>query len=85
MTTHIQKTINYDRAKVDSLAEKYPGITFTKLVDMGLELLLLDGGDPTTLKHVQSLILDYNRLKQSYREFKDDVDNRLIMLETRLQ
>lgn len=85
MTTHIQKTINYDRAKVDALAEKYPGITFTKLVDMGLELLLLDSDDPTTLKHIQSLILDYNRLKQAYREFKDEVDNRLITLETRLK
>ena len=80
-----KKLINVDQKVVDKLLDKYPGVSFTKLMEMGMDLLLLEMEDPFALKHVQSLILGYNQHKQSYREFKDETDNRLIALETKLK
>jgi len=80
-----KKLINVEQNTIDKLMEKYPDTTFTRLVDMGLDLLLSEVEDPTALKNIQSLVLDYNKLKKSYREFKDEVDNRLISIETKLK
>lgn len=80
----IQKTINFDKEKVDKLKDKYPDKTFTDIIGMGLELLL-EAEDPNDIKNIQTLILEFNKLKKSYREYKDEVDNRFITLETRLK
>ena len=80
-----KKLINVDQKVVDSLMDKYPDTSFTRLVEMGLGLLLSEVEDPTSIKNIQLLIQDYNKLKTSYRQFKDEVDNRLIVLETRLK
>lgn len=80
----IQKTINFDKEKVDKLKDKYPDKTFTDIIGMGLELLL-EAEDPNDIKNIQTLILEFNKLKKSYREYKDEVDNRFIALETRLK
>lgn len=79
-----KKLINVDQKVVNELMDKYPGKTFTDIVGMGLELLM-EAEDPNTIQTVQSLILEFNKLKKSYREYKDEVDNRFIILETRLK
>jgi hypothetical protein len=81
----IQKTINYNKRKVELLEAKYPEMTFTKIMDMLMDLGLAEVEDPNSIKYIQTLILDYNKLKISYREFKDEIDNRLIAIETRLK
>lgn len=80
----IQKTINFDKEKVELLKEKYPDKTFTDIIGMGLELLL-ETEDPKTINNIQTLILEFNKLKKSYRDYKDEIDNRFITLETRLK
>ena len=80
----IQKTINFDKEKVELLKEKYPDKTFTDIIGMGLELLL-ETEDPKTINNIQALILEINKLKKSYRDYKDEIDNRFITLETRLK
>ena len=80
----IQKTINLDKGKVELLKEKYPEKTFTDIINMGLELLLEDE-DPSSIKNIQALILEFNKLKKSYREYKDEVDNRFTSLEAFLK
>jgi hypothetical protein len=89
MTT--KTTINIKNDQRDALLEKYPNITFTRLVEMGLEALLdtkskeTQSSSPHMGGEWNTLVADYNKLKTSYREFKDEVDNRLITLETRLK
>lgn len=80
----IQKTINFDKEKVELLKEKYPDKTFTDIIGMGLELLL-ETEDPKTINNIQTLIFEFNKLKKSYRDYKDEIDNRFITLETRLK
>ena len=58
----IQKTINFDKEKVDKLKDKYPDKTFTDIIGMGLELLL-EAEDPNDIKNIQTLILEFNKLK----------------------
>jgi hypothetical protein len=81
-----KKIINIDQEVVNKLMAKYPGVPFNKLVERSLDKLI--GEDPTEAPshndQVKLLIQDYNKLKTSYRQFKDEVDNRLIILETRL-
>ena len=83
-------TLNINVELRTKLEAKHPEITFTRLVEMGMEKLLED--DPTEepiasnqTDQLKLLIQDYNKLKKSYREFKDEVDNRLITLETHLK
>ena len=40
---------------------------------------------PQTFEQLKLLIGDYNKLKTSYRQFKDDVDDRLTIIEARLK
>lgn len=82
-----KKLININQVVVDELVTKYPGIPFNKLVERALDKLL--GEDPTEApttenEQLKLLIQDYNKLKTSYRQFKDEIDNRIIILETRL-
>jgi hypothetical protein len=83
-------TLNINVELRTKLEAKYPDITFTRLVEMGMDLLLKEDNTsetptPQTNQEWNVLITDYNKLKKSYREFKDEVDNRLIALETRLK
>lgn len=81
----VKTTLNINKQQREKLEAKYPDITFTRLVEMGLALLLVDPAEaPSHNDQVKLLIQDYNKLKTSYRQFKDEVDNRLIILETRL-
>ncbi len=79
-----KKLISVDQKVVNGLMDKYPDKTFTDIVSMGLELLL-EAEDPNSIQHIQTLVFEFNKLKKSYREYKDEVDNRLITLETRLK
>jgi uncharacterized membrane protein len=79
-----KKLISVEQNVVNELMDKYPDKTFTDIVGMGLELLL-EAEDPNSIQHIQTLVFEFNKLKKSYREYKDEVDNRLITLETRLK
>jgi hypothetical protein len=85
----VKKEIPVDQSIIDAVSKKYPGIPFTRWAEMAFrEKLDNDNSDNIPQNgndQLRILIADYNKLKISYREFKDEVDNRLITLETRLK
>jgi hypothetical protein len=74
-------TLNINKQLREKVEEKYPDKTFTSIVEMGLELLLLEVEDPTSKTHIQSLVQDYNKLKKAFIEFRNEARERLDKLE----
>jgi hypothetical protein len=77
----IQKTIKLDKTKVELLEAKYPGKPFTQIVDMLMDLGLMETNNPTALKHIGDLGVDYNKLKKVFIQFRAETDERLDRLE----
>jgi hypothetical protein len=77
----IKTTLNINKQLREKVEEKYPDKTFTSIVEMGLELLLLEVEDPTSKTHIQSLVQDYNKLKKAFIEFRNEARERLDKLE----
>lgn len=77
----IQKTIKLDKTKVELLEAKYPGKPFTQIIDMLMDLGLMETDNPTALKHIGDLGVDYNKLKKAFIEFRNETRERLDILE----
>lgn len=77
----IQRTIKLDKTKVELLEAKYPDKPFTQIVDMLMDLGLMETDNPTSLKHIGDLGVDYNKLKKAFIQFKADTQERLDRLE----
>lgn len=77
----IQKTIKLDKTKVELLRAKYPDKSFTHIVDMLMDLGLMDTNNPTALKHIGDLGVDYNKMKKAFIEFRSITNERLDKLE----
>jgi hypothetical protein len=73
-------TLNINKQLREKVEGKYPDKTFTSIVEMGLELLLLEVEDPTSKTHIQSLVQDYNKFKKAFIEFRNETKERLDKL-----
>lgn len=81
----IQKTIKLDKTKVELLEAKYQGKKFTHIIDMLMDLGLMETDNPTSLKYIGDLGVDYNKLKKAFIQFRVDTQERLDRLENNIQ
>lgn len=84
----VTKSFNIDKDVLDNLMGLYPGATFTNVMLDLIEHKINNAKVPTNAnvtEQLKLLIGDYNKLKTSYRQFKDDVDDRLTIIEARLK
>jgi hypothetical protein len=79
----IQKTAKYDKRKVELLHAKYPDKSFTKIMDMLMDIGLMETTNPTSLKHIGDLGVDYNKVKKAFIEFRAITNERLDKLENK--
>lgn len=79
MTT---KSFNIDDEVLNKLMALYPGATFTNVM---LDLIENKINSKAPNDDIKTLILEFNKLKQAVKVFKEETEDRLTIIENNIQ